>query len=273
LNKVVVEFLEANKDKSEQTLRTYRYTLEQFNDWVTEAGGDITNLTRFDVQQYVTHLENNGKSASTIHKTVSIIGAYARWSGRGEAVEALNLPVKRKLKHIAPKSLERNDKNKVLRDVEKDGKVRDIAIVYTLLHTGLRVSELVGLNMSDVEINERSGSLTVRHGKGNVERIVPLSKEVRHHLSRYINQRNSEQEALFLSFYNQRISVRAVQHIVKKYDIHPHMLRHTFARTLVSNGVDVPTVAELLGHASLETTMRYSRPNMNDLTKAIDRSF
>lgn len=146
--------------------------------------------------------------------------------------------------------------------------------MYMLLHTGLRLSELVALNTVDVTLGERYGSVVVRNGKGNVERKVPLSKEVRLWLKRYLDVRNaSNVPALFLSHFKDRMTVRAVQYVLKKYGVHPHMLRYTFARTLVYNGTDIATVAKLLGHASLETTLRYSKPTERKLVETIDKSF
>jgi integrase/recombinase XerD len=276
LNNVVVEFVEAmkQKGKSAQTLRTYTYTLEAFGQWLEQTDGSLDNLTRFDVQAYMNHLEQQGKSASTVNKVLSVITTLAKWMKRSEAVEDIRVPEVRKARHIAPKSLERNERNKLLREIERSGNVRDIAIVYMLLHTGLRVSELVALDTVDVTLGERSGSVVVRNGKGNVERKVPLSKEVRLWLKRYLDVRHAPNvPALFLSHFKDRMTVRAVQHVLKKYGVHPHMLRHTFARTLVSNGIDIATVAELLGHARLETTLRYSKPTEKELVEAIDKSF
>lgn len=168
--------------KSERTAKTYRYVLERFDRWLSANGGYLGVLTRFDVQAYVKHMEANGNSATTIGKTLAAISAFANYQERPDVVQHVRIPEVRKLRNIAPKSLERTDRNRVLREVERDGNVRDVAIVYTLLYTGLRVSELVALDREDVTIKERSGWLVVRNGKGNVARKVPLSAEVRLHL-------------------------------------------------------------------------------------------
>jgi integrase/recombinase XerD len=204
----------------------------------------------------------------------SAIGTFAKWVQRPEVIVDIRLPQVRNVRHVAPKSLERNERNRLLREVERSGNERDIAITYLLLYTGLRVSELVALNTTDITLGERSGTVVVRHGKGNVARKVPLSREVRLHLQRYLDVRHaSNVPALFLSHFKERMTVRAVQHVLKKYGVHPHLLRHSFARTLVSNGTDVATVAELLGHASLDTTLKYSKPTENELAQAIDKVF
>lgn len=183
------------------------------------------------------------------------------------------MPEVRKIRHIAPKCLERNERNSLLREVERKGNLRDIAITYTLLHCGLRISELVALNREDIIIKDRSGSLKVRNGKGNVARTVPLSAEVRLHLSRYLETRTDNDPALFLSNYKKRISVRACQHMLSAFGVHPHQCRHTFCRQLVSQGVDIATVAELAGHADVNVSRRYSMPTERELERAIERAF
>jgi integrase/recombinase XerD len=259
--------------KSELTVKTYVQTLTKFNAWLLENGGDINNLTRHDVQSYINHLDADGKSASTINKTFAALSVFARYVERLDIVDNIRVPEFRKAKNVAPKSLDRNEKNRLLREVERSGNLRDIAIAYVLLHTGIRVSELCALNVDDVEIRERSGSITVRHGKGNVSRKVPLSAEARHHLKKYLDTRGDKNVALFLSNYRQRISVRTVQHMLSKFGVHPHILRHTFCRELVSAGVDIATVAELAGHADINVTRRYSKPTASELEQAIERVF
>ncbi|MFZ5816172.1 MAG: tyrosine-type recombinase/integrase [Bacillota bacterium] len=236
-------------------------------------GGDLGGLTRFDAQSYVKHLEASGNSATITGKTFAAMNAFAAFVERPDVVQNVRIPEVRKLRNIAPKSLERTDRNRVLREVERDGNVRDVAILYTLLYTGLRVSELVALNREDVTMKERSGWLIVENGKGYVARKVPLSAELRLHLSRYLDTRKDGDQALFLSNYRQRISVRTVQHMASKYGIHPHELRHTFCRELVGAGIEIVTVAELAGHADVNVTRRYSMPTEADLEKAIDKAF
>jgi integrase/recombinase XerD len=176
------------------------------------------------------------------------------------------------IKHIAPKSLERNERNQLFRDVERNVSLRDISIVYVLLLTGLRVSELCSLNREDLSMSERSGQIVVI-GKGKVSRTVPISVEYRLHLQRYLALRQDYDLALFMSNFNRRMTIRSVQHMLKKYGVHPHKLRHTFCRELVAAGIDISTVAELAGHADINMTRRYSKPTSIELQLAIDRVF
>ncbi|MCL6443259.1 MAG: tyrosine-type recombinase/integrase [Alicyclobacillus sp.] len=258
--------------KSELTAKTYAHALQDFADWLAESGGNINNPTRFDVQSYIKQLEKDGKSAVTIDKVYASISVYANWLGRADIVQDISKPEVRKQKNIAPKSLERLERNRLLRDVERDGNLRNIAIVYILLQTGLRVSELCALNRTDVAMSERKGQITVRHGKGNVARVVPLPKEARLHLERYLRSRTDNHPALFLSRQG-RITPRMVQYILGQYGVHPHMLRHTYCRELVSKGIDIATVAELAGHSDINVTRRYAKPTQDELVQAIDRVF
>lgn len=261
--------------KSELTAKTYGHALTKFHEWLMGNGGDINQLTRHDVQSYINHLDMSGMSASTINKTFAAISVFARYMKHPEIIDNIRVPEFRKQNNVAPKSLERNDKNRLLRDVERKGNLRDIAIAYVLLHTGIRVSELVALNMNDVAMGERSGHLLVRHGKGNVARKVPLSAEARHHLGKYLASRGDKHTALFLANNNglHRISVRTVQHMLKNQGVHPHQLRHTFCHDLVGSGVDISTVAELAGHSDINVTRRYSKPTEAELERAIERAF
>lgn len=273
--KVIKDFSEhiLARGKSELTVKNYRQSLESFNNWLEASNGDLVNLTRLDVQLYVQHLESKGNSASTINNRFAAISQFARFLNRLDVTENIRLPEVRQARNVAPKSLERNERNNLLRAIDRKGNPRDIAIVSTLLRTGIRVSELVALNRSDIVIGERSGSAIVRNGKGNVSRKVPLSAEARLYLTRYLDTRNDSDLALFLSNFKKRISIRAVQHMLNNYNVHPHELRHTFTKELVSKGVDISTVADLCGHADINVTRRYSKPTERDLELAIDKAF
>lgn len=272
---IIERFIDAQlaRGKSNLTAKTYRQAIEAFDKFLKSNGGNLNSLTRHDVQSYISHLEDEGKSATTVNKIFAVISVFAKFVKRPNITEDIRLTEVRKTRHIAPKSLERNERNSLLREIERKGNLRDIAIVYTLLHTGLRVSELVALKREDVVIGERSGSLKVRSGKGNVARTVPLSPEARLHISRYLASRTDNDPALFLSNYRKQISVRAVQHLLNNFAVYPHMLRHTFCRELVSKGVDISTVAELAGHADINVTRRYSKPSESELEQAINKAF
>ena len=261
------------KGKRQKTVEDYVRHITNFRKWLQSEGNDLDNLTRYDVQQYMKHLQNQGNKATTMNPKFSAIVAYARYTGQPHLVENIQRPEIRHSRHISPQSLSRSDRNRLFRELERSGNLRSIAIAYTLLYTGLRVSEFVALNRSDVHIGERSGQVIVRDGKGGIARTVPLPSEARYHLRRYLESREDDDPALFLSNFKKRISIRAVQRIFEKLGVHPHMLRHTYGRELVSSGIDIATVAELMGHSDVNVTRRYAAPSMKDLEQAVEKVF
>ncbi|GAB6152929.1 tyrosine-type recombinase/integrase [Desulfosporosinus burensis] len=273
--KIIKDFSDhiLSKGKSELTAKNYRQSLGAFDQWLIDNDGQLIALTRLDVQLYIQSLESKGNCAVTINNRFAAISQFARFIKRPDIIEDIRLPEVRQVRNIAPQSIERKERNNLLREIERKGNLRDIAIVNVFLRTGLRVSELVALNRSDLTITERSGSVKVRNGKGNVSRKIPLSAEARMYLNRYVVTRDDTDPALFLSNYHQRISIRTVQHMLGNYGFHPHQLRHTFAKELVSKGIDLSTVADLCGHADINITRRYSKPTEKDLEQAIDKAF
>lgn len=259
--------------KSPKTIQLYERIVANFLKWVKENGGDPERLTRADVQQWVKHLEAEKNAATTIENKFNAISAYAAHLNRPDIVEGIRRPEVRKIRHQAPKSLDRTELNRLLREVERDGKPRNIAITYLLAYCGLRVSELVALDRDDVEMSDRKGTVTIRQGKGSVARNVPIPPEARHHLRKYLATREDTDPALFLSNYRRRISVRSVQTMLAKYNVHPHQLRHTFGRTLTAKGIDIATVAELMGHADINVTRRYAKPSQEELEQAMEMAF
>ncbi|QSO55480.1 tyrosine-type recombinase/integrase (plasmid) [Alicyclobacillus curvatus] len=239
-----------------------------------ESGGvDISRLTRVDVQQYIYALEQKGNTASTIENKFAALSVLARYLDASHALRNIRRPEVRKSRYIVPKSLDRNEENRVLREVESTRNQRSIAIVYLFLYGGVRVSEMVALDRDDAVMGERSGSIRIRKGKGNISRTVPLPAEARLQLRQYLESRTDDDPALFLSNYRRRISVRSVQRVLENFGVHPHQLRHTYCRELVGAGVDIATVAELAGHADINITRRYAKPNAWELEQAVEKAF
>lgn len=262
-----------SQGNSKSTIKLYVGVIENFSEWLDANGGTVDSLTRLDIQNYMNYLADKGLCASTIENKMAAITNLAKFLDNVNIVQNIRKPEHRRTFNIAPKSLEKNEKNKLLREFERSKNLRNTAMVYLFLYTGLRVSELVALNKHDITMSERKGLLKVRKGKRNVEREVPIPFEARLHLQEYLNQRNDSLEELFLSNYKKRISIRSVQRILKKYGTHPHQLRHTYCRSLVNAGVDIATVADLAGHVDINITRRYSKPTVFELEEAIEKAF
>ena len=261
---------EGMKGKSESTVKTYRHALGQFAEWLDGAGATLEDFSRSDVQQYINYMASKKKTAATINKVFNAIRKFCKWAKKTDCIEDIHVVRAPDYKQTAPKALNKLERHKLIRDVDRGGNKRDNAIVLTLLHTGIRVSELVAIDRSDVETSERKGTLTVRAGKGNKERTLPLDSEVRRAILKYLEERNDDKQALFLSNRDERISVRSVQHLLSQHDIHPHQLRHTFITELVRSNHDFSLVQTLSGHSSADMIMRYSMPTEEDKLQAVE---
>jgi integrase/recombinase XerC len=173
--------------------------------------------------------------------------------------------------------------------VDAEG-LRDRAILEVLYGSGLRVSELCGLDVGQIDLAEGGGATVHVVGKGSKERVVPVGTHAVTALRKYLAKRDelaagakgrpADGRALFLSSRGQRLAVRRVQEIVKKFgalgagraDLHPHALRHTFATHLLDGGADLRAIQKLLGHASLGTTQRYTHVSIDHLMKVYDQA-
>lgn len=259
--------------KADSTVKTYVGVLEKFQSWLTTRNTELDQISKSDVQLYMDHLEEQKKNAGTIEKYLAAISVFSRFLGRSEIV--LDVQRKEKIKdNEIPNSLEETEEKQLLLQIELDRNLRNIAIVYTLLYTGIRISELCALNRDDIKIINNKRTLLVRNEKGEVERIIPLSKEVSEHLKNYINSLDQNKtEALFISNTNKRISTRAVQYMLQKYNVNPHKLRHTFCQKLINKGIDIQTVAKLAGHKDINITKRYASDLESNLENAIDQAF
>ncbi len=184
----------------------------------------------------------------------------------------------------APRALSEDEQRSLLRAVERCPSSRDRAIVTVLLYTGLRLSELAALEVTDVAVSARKGVVTVRSGKGDAFREVPLNSVCRDALQEWLADRSHkaarasvDEGGVWLSKLGRAMTPRAVDHVIRKIaaeanleGISAHVLRHTFVTNLVRSGADVVLVAELAGHRRLDTTRRYSLPTRADRATAVE---
>lgn len=269
---------------SEKTIQSYARHIGSFlsfsrydddpsllDDWKNGCLKGSVFVSRADLQSYVNHMENEGRSASTVAAHIAAITAFCEAIGAQEPSKVRHTMPQ---KVLTPKGLERTERLKLLREVEKTGNKRNTAIIYLLLYTGLRVSELCALDVADIQIADRSGSVYVRHGKGNKERSVPMPHEARQAIKDYLNDLPHEgAQPLFMTNRGTRVSTRSVQGLCADLGTNPHALRHTFCRMLVAAGVDIVTVAALAGHANLQSTAIYAQPTERELSDAISKAF
>lgn len=284
MNPIIREFLENKKFDSAETFRTFGYVLKNFQKIIEGDGGKIDQLTEHDMKQYFSSRAD--KKVATRQKEYSIIQSFLTYYGWQDRMNGIEYP-EEKFVSIERKSIDNVDVSKIKREIEKmnrkmngdwkrGGKMR-VALVYTLIYTGLRVSELVSLNRDDLDIRERTGTISVR-GKGNKARTVPAPKELRRKLAEYLSERTDDYAALFISNRSERISVRNVQDILarlndqcgfKKGTIHPHVFRHTFLYQTAKH-VPLTTLTKLAGHDDPKTTMIYTTPNLQEVGETLD---
>lgn len=242
--------------KSPSTISTYKRELEKYQEWLRKKNCDINHLTKGDIQSYILFLEQQQKSLATIDKTIGSIRTFAKFLEKPELTFGIITKPVEKNDHI--ETLSANEYSLLLNKVKEDGELRNIAIVYVLLHTGIRVSELCRLNRSDVDFIKNE--LTVQ--KNEQERLIPLSTDTRVHLQNYL-QSHTSKDAIFITNAGDRITERAVQYMLKKYDVNPNKLRHTFCQKLVDSNIDIEIVSRLAGHRDLNVTKRYVKSKMN----------
>ena len=266
-------------DRSSSTVEAYRKSLEHFGAWFygyngQHLGPDI--LTATDVKQYRQSMLADKLSPATINLRLAAIRAYAKFY-KIEVGTVRGLQLERP----APRWLDKRDQARLLRSVDlairgaiehTDTWVRafrDKAIISLLINSGLRLSELAALEWDDVQVLDRSGWVKVRQGKGFKERTVPLNADIRHDLAEW--QWGAPEGKVF------GLTSDGIWRVVHKYaersgvTVTPHMLRHTFAKSMVDASAPLEQVAALMGHNDLGTTRRYTLPSADDLQKAVER--
>jgi integrase/recombinase XerC len=237
-----------------------------------------------EITDYLGHLLQRGSSPATVNRRLVSLRRYLLWAKKqgmlnDSPFEMLDRVRVKEQKDIAPRWLSRKEQLAFLRAVRQGENQRDLAIIQMLLGAGLRISETAALKVSDVQLNDRSGWVYVRTGKGMKPRSIPLSVHVRKALQAYFKERPDEdEEDLFLG---QRgpLSEWGIHAIVKKYAyqaklevVTAHTLRHSFAKNLVDADTPLDQVATLLGHESLDTTRIYTQPSGRDLERAVKRA-
>ncbi len=278
---------------ADNTVRSYRRDLLDFRRFLLERGAALgqndqtVSVEKIDADHIRTYLAEMMKRSrrSTVQRRLSAVKAFFRWR---EAVRGIPSPAGAlrapKIERRLPAILQQDE---VRRLIESDPRglrpaaLRDRAIVETLYSSGLRVSELCGLDWRD--INEELGMVMVRRGKGNKDRLVPIGEPALEAIAdwRRVMPVASEPHApVFTNLRGGRLTTRAVEAMVARRlaqsglrtPITPHGLRHCFATHMLNNGADLRSIQEMLGHASLATTQRYTHLSVNHLKEVYRRA-
>ncbi len=275
-----------DQNKSKYTIKSYLSDLKQFQNWLKGTYGEFdfkpAIITKLDVAHYKSHmLTVNRRKPSGVNRALSSIASFCDWArSKGYIQEnpAEDISWAKQTK-TPPKSLSELEQNRLLREVYKSNIKRDIAIVELMVGAGLRIGEVESLDLFDIQISDRKGMVTVREGKGQKYREVPLNKDIRKAIQEYLEDRPNNGEALFISQKGGRLTSNAIWKVVKKYgnkvgldDLTPHSLRHTFGTMLIrKHKVDIVTTAALMGHENISTTAIYTKPNQQDMIEAVEK--
>lgn len=287
-----LKYLQSEKSASEHTLKNYRRDLDEFLAYVKEefprlVKGSEADWERLDsrhLRGFVAKLLQKNRSSS-VGRKLSTLKSFYHFAVRKGLLK--NNPARLILTPKKPKLLPRflsvDEAERLMVVSQKSQKsfsLRDHAILEVLYGCGLRVSELAGLNLKDLDISNQSFRVK---GKGKKERIVPIATKSWEALSIFLEERkklSSSSEAIFLNRRGSRLSVRSVERLVEEYQLRgglgrkvsPHGLRHSYATHLLGNGADLRSIQQLLGHSSLSTTQKYTHLSLEKLMEIYDKA-
>jgi tyrosine recombinase XerC len=276
-----IAYLQAEKNVSAYTVRNYSKDLQEFFQFAADQGLDtLRKVDKQTLRSYLAYLIQQGFAKSSIARRLSAIRSFYRYLMREQliSVSPAATTVSPKLDKRLPVFLTVEEAERLVEspDLSTPQGQRDRALMELLYASGLRVSELVNMNVD--QINLSTNEIRV-WGKGAKERIVLIGGPAARALETYINHGRKEllggkkNSALFVTRYGERILTRRVQKIIGKYarnihkSVHPHTLRHTFATHLLDGGADLKVVQELLGHADLSSTQIYTHVTQNRARK------
>ena len=277
-----LSWLQNEKACSVHTITAYSKDLEQFGQFVEQENLQIERLEYRDLRYYMASLQKGQTlKKTTVSRKTAALKSFFKFLYREGFLErnpADLLSAPKKEKHL-PSVINEIDITQFLDDFlsgEEPAQLRDKAIFELLYSSGLRVSELVNLDLNTV--NKQKGMLRIL-GKGNKERVVPIGEQAQCAIARYLESGRSflvkqqEETGLFLNQQGNRLTSRGVEYILEqyikkgalKYKVTPHAFRHSFATHLLDNGADLRVIQELLGHESLSTTQIYTEVSKSHL--------
>ena len=276
-----IEELRTVRQLSPHTLSNYRRDLEKFADYCQQHTIDNAELAHSaHVRQWVAVMFRNGASGRTLQRALSSLRSFYKYRNRkgSQHNPALGIQAPKSEKKL-PKALDTDSVGQLL-NIEADDflSLRDKAILELFYSSGLRLSELVSLNIIDIDFSDALITVT---GKGNKTRSLPVGRFAIEALQAWLKVRGDalpKDDAVFVGNKGKRLGQRAIQLRLKKYsleqgmgqNVHPHMLRHSFASHILESSGDLRAVQELLGHANISTTQVYTHLDFQHLAKVYD---
>jgi tyrosine recombinase XerC len=277
-----IRYLEIEKNYSSHTVVNYRHDLRDFSTFLGAAGPEKADY--LSLRKYLALLKEKKLTSRSINRRLSCLRSFFKFLSREGYLKAnptqmLSSP---KLERRLPQFMTEEETARLIECVLPKGErdelsLRNRAIMEVFYSAGLRISELVGLNLEDLDFI--SGIAKLR-GKGRKERLVPVGEAALRAVREYLRARKRDSQAIFLNRSGKRISGRGVRNAVAKYirlcggrqGISPHTFRHSFATHLLNRGADLRTVQELLGHANLSTTQIYTHLTTEKLKSVYDKA-
>ncbi|MGC8971865.1 MAG: tyrosine recombinase XerC [bacterium] len=272
-----LKYMKSERGATVNTLKAYEKDLRQFLKFLNDENLEMYSATKDNVRDFIMLLtENRYNKNSVVRKLSTLRRFYTFMVKRGFISEnplvSLFSPKQEK---VLPNFLTQSEMERLIENIPLDDPlgIRDRAIVEFLYSTGVRIGELVRLDISDI----KDARQVIIKGKGNKERIVFLGEYALKSLRKYLEEvrpkliRDSRERALFLSRFGTRLTSRSIERMMEKYgiqmgkDISPHTIRHSFATHLLENGADLRAVQELLGHSDLSTTQKYTHITLERL--------
>lgn len=279
--------LHLSKGSSDHTLRAYRCDISDFLEFLEQDNIELEDMQPRDIRAYLMVLSERGLSKRTCNRKLSAVRSFLNFLLKQEVLESnvaaqVHSP---KIEKRLPKTMKAKDLEAIFEAASKADpeSLRNLALFELFYASGARVSEISGLNMAQLDLQNHQVML---FGKGRKERIVPLHDRAVCALSTYIYEvrqhfvTKAKEPAVFLSSRGNRLSADAIRRILKAYlldlgldrKLSPHAIRHAFASDILSGGADLRTVQELLGHESLSTTQIYTEVSPERLKKAFKQA-
>ncbi|GKQ42743.1 tyrosine recombinase XerD [Companilactobacillus sp. RD055328] len=281
-------YLRLDRGLSKNTITSYKQDISEFAQFINESNLDFFPEDRREVLDFFTDLKKSNKAENSILRMFSSLRKFYQWLMHGHYISTdpmLDMDSPKKGIHL-PVALSMAEVDSIIEapDVEKSLGIRDRAILETMYATGLRVSELINLNMDDLHLDI---GLIKTIGKGDKERLIPIGDTASKWIIRYINEVRNPQinlygnnNSVFLNFRGKRLTRQSIWRMIKGYilelgidkDVTPHTLRHSFATHLLENGADLRVVQELLGHSDISTTQIYTHITKQRLRDVYNKS-
>ena len=284
--KYFFDFLENDKKLSENTLQSYRRDLKQFKRFLEACELRYDRVKEEDIKDYIKELQENGKKASSISRCIASIRSFYQFVLKRKKIKVdptanVQSP---KIEKRVPSVLTSKEVELLLeqpKDVDLKG-IRDKAMLEFAYATGMRVTEIISLNIDDVNLEE--GFVICR--SGNKQRNIPLGTMSLKALKEYINDargiliKNEDEKALFVNINGGRLTRQGFWKIIKYYkeqahidkDITPHVLRHSFATHLLQNGADIKAIQVMLGHTDIASTQVYMQFQDEEIKNAYKKA-